>query len=75
MPTMCQALLWGWEYPCEEVLLPMCVSRDGRYKSASKSIMLGGRWVGVRVGDHSCPGSVQGDSSQGRHLCDIKCTI
>lgn len=54
-----------------------CVSRDGRYKSTSKSIVLGaaGRRVGVRVGGHSCRGSGHGDSTQGRHLCDIKRAI
>ena len=44
MPTMCQALLWGWGRPWEEAPLPTYVSRDSRYKSTSKSIMLGGRW-------------------------------
>lgn len=42
MPTMCQALPWGWGHPWEEAPLPTYVSRDGRYKSISKSIMLGG---------------------------------
>ena len=48
MPTMCQALLWGWGH--EETPLPTHVSRDGRYKSTSKSIMLGGGgWACVWV--------------------------
>lgn len=47
-PTVCWALPWGRGRPCEEAPLLACVSRGGRYKSTSKSIVLGaggGGWV------------------------------